>query len=322
VAGVATCTVTYAGPGSYKIAAAYSGDANLLGSISALLTELVLPGLPNTSGPRVADLAAPVAPGRTPTASLLLLALIAGVGGLLAMAIRVVRGNRVRFRKRRRRPRFGALPLLLCLSIGVLVAGQSMTTPTLSSPYATAVAGPPAGTELIGTKVVTVAKPTPPMAQTFHPSTGPIFPSRLRIPSIRIDATVVGVGLLADGSMDVPANLWTLAWLSSGALPGQAGSTVIAGHRGIGTPAVFSRLEAVRPGQRIYVSDPTGSELVYEVTSVVALGLSPSSQVAVFGPTASQQLVLITCFGTYSSITGTYDHRLVVFSRLLPPNSG
>ena len=142
------------------------------------------------------------------------------------------------------------------------------------------------------------------------------------IPSIRIDATVVGVGLLADGSMDVPANLWTLAWLSSGALPGKAGSTVIAGHRGIGTPAVFSRLEAVRPGQRIYVSDTTGSELVYEVTSVVALGLSPSSQVAVFGPTASQQLVLITCFGSYSSITGTYDHRLVVFSRLVPPNSG
>jgi hypothetical protein len=31
--------------------------------------------------------------------------------------------------------------------------------------------------------------------------------------------------------------------------------------------------------------------------------------------------VLITCFGKYSSRTGTYDHRLVVVTRLLPPNS-
>jgi hypothetical protein len=31
--------------------------------------------------------------------------------------------------------------------------------------------------------------------------------------------------------------------------------------------------------------------------------------------------VLITCFGKYSSSTRTYDHRLVVFSRLLPPTS-
>jgi hypothetical protein len=38
----------------------------------------------------------------------------------------------------------------------------------------------------------------------------------------------------------------------------------------------------------------------------------------VFGPTTQQQLVLITCFGRYSNATRTYDHRLVVFSRLLP----
>jgi LPXTG-site transpeptidase (sortase) family protein len=184
-----------------------------------------------------------------------------------------------------------------------------------------AFAGPKADTELIGSKVVTVAKPPPPAAESFHPVTGPILPSRLRIPSIGVDAQVVGVGLLSDGSMDVPDNLWSTAWLSSGARPGQPGPSVIAGHRGVGTPAVFSHLENARPGDRIYVSDATGGELVYEVTGVVSVDLSPSTQVDVFGPTATQQLVLITCFGKYSSSTGTYDHRLVVVTRLLPPNS-
>jgi LPXTG-site transpeptidase (sortase) family protein len=182
-------------------------------------------------------------------------------------------------------------------------------------------AGQPTGTELIGNKVVTVGKPPPPAADHFHPATGPILPSRLRIPSIGVDARVVGVGLLSNGSMDVPRNLWITAWLSSGARPGQAGSSVIAGHRGVGAPAVFSHLENVRPHDRIYVSDAGGAEVVYEVTSVVSVDRSTKTRVDVFGHTATNQLVLITCFGKYSSKTGTYDHRLAVFARLLPPSS-
>jgi LPXTG-site transpeptidase (sortase) family protein len=177
----------------------------------------------------------------------------------------------------------------------------------------------PADTQLIGTKVVTVAKPPPLAAETFHPATGPIAPSRLRIPTIGVDARVVGVGLLSDGSMDVPDNLWTTAWLSRDVRPGQPGRAVIAGHRGISTPAVFSRLENVRPKDRIYVSDRAGAELVYEVTSVVSLDMSTNTDVDVFGRTPTQQLVLITCFGKYSYSRHTYDHRLVVFTRLLPP---
>src|SRR6202521_1216126 len=126
----------------------------------------------------------------------------------------------------------------------MLAASQFVmhSTARSSSPSTAGVAELPPGTELIGSKVVTVAKPAPPAAETFHAASGPISPSRLRIPSIGVDATVVGVGLLSDGSMDVPDNLWISAWLSSGARPGQTGTSVIAGHRGIGTPAVFSHL--------------------------------------------------------------------------------
>jgi LPXTG-site transpeptidase (sortase) family protein len=183
------------------------------------------------------------------------------------------------------------------------------------------VAAPP-GTELIGTTVVAEAKPAPPpVEETFHFANGPITPARLRIPAIGVDAPVGRVGLLRDGSMAVPDNLWISAWLATGARPGQAGSAVIAGHRGIGTPALFSHLENLRPGEKIHVSDTGGGELVYEVTRVAMLDLSAESQVEVFGKTSQQQLVLVTCFGQYSRTSRSYDHRLVVFSRLLPASS-
>jgi LPXTG-site transpeptidase (sortase) family protein len=178
------------------------------------------------------------------------------------------------------------------------------------------------GAELvIASTVVSQVKPPPPPVEKFYAAGGAITPSRVRIPSIAVDAKVASVGLLLDGSMRVPDNLWVSAWLSSSAQPGHAGNAVIAGHRGIGAPGLFGHLENVRPGDKIRVSDANHAELVYEVTRVASLDLSAGTQMQVFGPTTQQQLVLITCFGRYSRATGTYDHRLVVFSRLLPPGS-
>jgi LPXTG-site transpeptidase (sortase) family protein len=328
IAGIATCAVTYAGAGSHSITAIYSGDARCLASTSGSVIQVILPGLPNTSGPQVeTDAFNPVRP-EDPRASIAMLALIAGLGAL-AIVARRLRGNHFRFRQRGRRHAVGALSAVFCLVVGPVAGSQLSIHPTggstlpavaLSPPQA-AVAGLPAGTELIGDKLVTVVRPPPPAAYHFHSASGPILPSRLRIPSIGVDARVVGVGLLSNGSMDVPRNLWTTAWLSSGARPGQAGSSVIAGHRGVGSPAVFSHLENVQPHDRIYVSDVGGAELVYEVTNVVSVDRSTKTHVDVFGHTATSQLVVITCFGKYSNKTGTYDHRLAVFARLLPPIS-
>jgi sortase A len=134
-----------------------------------------------------------------------------------------------------------------------------------------------------------------------------------------VDAVVGAVGLRADGSMDVPDNLWTSAWWAAGPRPGQVGNAVIAGHRGVGTPALFSHLERMQPGDWIYVSDGAGNELIYVVTRVASLDLSTSTRHAVFGTGPTSQLVLITCFGDYIASARTYDHRLVVFARPLLP---
>jgi LPXTG-site transpeptidase (sortase) family protein len=292
------------------------------------VTVSLLPGLPNTSGPQLeADTYMPSGPSPAPNLWLIALGLIAGVVGL-GIAARGWLASSVRFRQRRRRPPF-ALPALVSLAVCALAVSQAMpapiTGPPASSPAGVAQAPIPladgSSAEQVGATAVSVAKPLPPVEEPFHAAGGPIVPSRLRIPAIAVDASVAGVGILPDGSMGIPNNRWLSAWLSSSARPGQAGNAVIAGHRGIGSPGLFGHLEKLRPGDRIHVSDASHGELVYVVTRVAVLDLSADSQVQVFGPTTQQQLVLVTCFGQYSRATSTYDHRLVVFSRLLPPNT-
>ncbi|MBV8195905.1 MAG: class F sortase, partial [Candidatus Dormibacteraeota bacterium] len=139
------------------------------------------------------------------------------------------------------------------------------------------------------------------------------------IPALGVDAPVTGVALNTDGSMSVPDNLWTAAWLESGPVPGGPGKAVIAAHRGIGYPALFDDLEALRPGDAIYVSDASGAQLTYVVRSVNSMSLDAAAQNAVFGPSAQKDLVLVTCFGRYMPAAGTYDHRLVVVAQLVTP---
>jgi LPXTG-site transpeptidase (sortase) family protein len=283
------------------------------------VTVTLIPGLPNTSGPPDEVSAAAVNAPDLRYAALAVVAVIAA----LAAAARLWLASRVRFRRRRRRPAF-ALPLVLSLAVGALAIAQPAPTASPAAPIALSQISAGDGTSpdlVVGATIVSQAKPSPPPEEKFYAASGTITPSRLRIPSIAVDARVMGVGLMPDGSMGVPDNLWVSAWLSSTARPGQAGNAVIAGHRGIGAPGLFGHLEKLKTGDRIHVSNAGHAELVYEVTRVAALDLSADTQMQVFGPTTQQQLVLITCYGRYSRTTGTYDHRLVVFSRLLPASA-
>ncbi|MGA7911172.1 MAG: sortase [Candidatus Dormiibacterota bacterium] len=304
---------------------------------SASATVSALPGLPNTSAP-LGPGGGPTAPEGTSGISLAALGMVAGMGAIGVAAICSGR-NRSRFRRRRsqvgisrgpgERIALGGSTLIAGLVLGVISSSQlgafaqaRLTPPTavVNAPV-TSAAGLLSDTQMIGSTLVTTTPPAVPAAESFHLVTGPIIPARLRIPSIGVDARVYGMGLGSDGSMAVPDNLWTSAWLSTGPRPGQAGNAVIAGHRGISTPGLFGHLEGVRVGDLIYLSDATGGELVFEVTRIASLDLSRATQVAVFGPTPVRELVLVTCYGKYLARTGTDDHRLVVFSRLVPPGS-
>jgi LPXTG-site transpeptidase (sortase) family protein len=305
-------------------------DPNLLNNVSAATID-PLPGLPNTSAPDgPATGPRPLAPQQITGLLVTVLTVVAGLGVLVLGRIGWRRGSRFGQRRSRSRRRLtpGRWTLsLVAMALSLGIASMSLGELGPSAPAASTstsaapatVADVPPGTQLIGNTVVTTTAPAPPQAEIFNRVSGPITPSRLRIPTIGVDAWVGAVGLRSDGSMDVPNNLWTSSWLATGPKPGQPGNAVIAAHRGVGSPALFSHLENLQPGDRIYVSDAAGNEIAYSVTAVVSLDLSLSSQREVFAPETAQQLVLITCFGRYIPSARTYDHRLVVVGQPLPP---
>ncbi len=147
---------------------------------------------------------------------------------------------------------------------------------------------------------------------------GPVYPVRLTIPSINVDAKVEGVGITEDGAMDVPNNTIDVGWYKLGSSPGEVGSAVIAGHlNGIkGEPGVFKNLDKLKPDDKIYVYNDKGLTATFVVRK--SLTFDPGYADEVFSPKDSGiHLNLITCDGSWDEIKKSYSKRLVVFSDIL-----
>ncbi|MEU6369127.1 class F sortase [Streptomyces sp. NPDC046931] len=146
----------------------------------------------------------------------------------------------------------------------------------------------------------------------------PSPPDRIRIPSIRVDAPLMGLGLTRTGSLDVPpARYKNLAgWYEAGTMPGQTGTAIVAGHvDNTEGPAVFYGLGAVRRGGTIEVDRRDGSTAVFTVDAVEVYAARDFPDQKVYGAAPRPELRVITCGGGYSSTTG-YQGNVVVFAHL------
>jgi len=155
--------------------------------------------------------------------------------------------------------------------------------------------------------------------QNIASQSGSGLPIRLKIPSIGVDAPVIYVGLAADGSVAVPSGPSETAWYQLGSRPGQEGSAVITGHFGpwqTGASSVFDNLHQLKPGDKIYVKDDRGEELIFEVKGSRTY-LPDESAPEVFNKTDGTYLNLITCSGDWLKTQKTYTERLVVFTELV-----
>lgn len=167
---------------------------------------------------------------------------------------------------------------------------------------------------------------------------GPVdVPLELRIPSLRINAPIVGVGITAENVMDAPKGLdadpvWQKAfWYRGSGIPGDSGTATLAGHvdDALGRPAVFAHLRELRPGDLIVIHD-TRSDLDMRFTVVKTATYSARqaadpavlAQVYGNGPVSGKgplpaadglaHLTLITCAGGF--VNGSYDQRLIVYA--------
>jgi len=168
---------------------------------------------------------------------------------------------------------------------------------------------------------------------------GPVDLSlELQIPSLKIDATMIGVGLNSNNLMDTPVSSWAkdpiwqeVFWYRGGGIPGAVGTATIAGHVDdhLGRQAVFAHLKNLHKGDLIIIRDTRKDlEVHFTVTDVVTYTAKQSVDPAILekiygsgpvngeGPQRSKDglshLTLITCSGWF--INGSFDHHLVVYA--------
>ncbi|MEW2246127.1 class F sortase [Streptomyces sp. NPDC058733] len=150
------------------------------------------------------------------------------------------------------------------------------------------------------------------------PALPPSPPDRIRIPSIRVNAPLMGLALTSAGSLDVPpADRKNLAgWYEAGTTPGERGTAIVAGHvDNADGPAVFYDLGALKRGAAIEVDRRDGSTATFTVDAVEVYRAEDFPDQKVYGAAPRPELRVITCGGGYSRATG-YQGNVVVFAHL------
>jgi LPXTG-site transpeptidase (sortase) family protein len=139
-------------------------------------------------------------------------------------------------------------------------------------------------------------------------------PTRLRIPAIGVDTPLEELHLEATGTLEPPRDFAHAGWFADGAVPGETGPAVIAGHVDSTTgPAVFFRLDRLRPGDPVEVERADG----WVAFTVVAVRRYPKAAfptAQVYGPTPDAELRLITCSGPFDNAQRSYLDNTVVYA--------
>ncbi|MGW3913916.1 class F sortase [Streptomyces sp. NPDC005070] len=157
------------------------------------------------------------------------------------------------------------------------------------------------------------ARPAPPPA--------PLPRSRaasLRIPSLGVDAPVIGLRLDRERRLTAPPvdDPKPVGWYTNGPSPGERGTALVVGHRDTRTgPAVFAPLERVRPGARVEARRVDGRTAVYTVDAVRTYAKAHFPDQEVYGDRGRPELRLITCGGAYDRKAG-YAANVIAFAHL------
>jgi hypothetical protein len=218
--------------------------------------------------------------------------------------------------------------LLALVGAGLICAGLNASDPT-APPQPSAAAAPqdpddesstaPTATPQPGSDLPDVATATPGSAPT-RKSLDRSEPIRIAIPKIDVGATIMPLGVSADGMVQVPplAKAQLAGWYQLGPTPGEVGNAVIVGHvdsKEIG-PAVFFRLGALLPGDTIEVIRKDGKIANFVVEGVKSYPKTAFPTDLVYGPTDVPGLRLITCGGDFDERIGSYPDNIIAFARL------
>ncbi|MFD5655322.1 class F sortase, partial [Streptomyces sp. NPDC127039] len=160
------------------------------------------------------------------------------------------------------------------------------------------------------------AKPVRPLARSV--------PVGLRIPAIGVDTPVMGLGLAADGTVEVPpvTDDDRAGWYRHSPTPGQVGPSVLLGHVTVGRygDGVFRHLAHLRRGERIEARLENGTAAEFTVTAVRTVAKDDFPTDDVYGDVAGPELRLITCGGPRDG--EEYRDNVIVFAELSAAKGG
>ncbi|MCY3557081.1 MAG: class F sortase [Chloroflexi bacterium] len=164
-----------------------------------------------------------------------------------------------------------------------------------------------------------------PLDNGVVPSSGPRFDTswELILPSARIRAAVVQVGLTSDGDMGSPDNPFVAGWFNRSAVPGEPGNALLGGHRdyqdrdGNVDVGVCWELDETRVGDQLLMFDGARNHyFVYEIVDKVTIRPDSSAAEKYLSQTRESVVTLITCAGEFDEDSHSYDQRIIVVALL------
>jgi sortase (surface protein transpeptidase) len=235
----------------------------------------------------------------------------------------------------RRRPLFWVLLILLAITLAMIIAiaalgaTESTAASTMVSPASlSAISDTPTTINLAATSTtsppVSSANTTAASTTSSSESTTTTLathsiadPTRIVIPAMEVDASVVAVGLKDGEEMEVPS-LGLVGWYKLGPLPGAGGPAVLVSHVSWnGKKGTFYSLKNLKPGDEIVVYGKTGDHASFQVDSSETILKAKLPTEKIWNNTKEAVIRLVTCGGKYDSKTGHYLSNVIVYGHLV-----
>ncbi len=143
-------------------------------------------------------------------------------------------------------------------------------------------------------------------------------PTRVTIPAIGAESKLMDLGLLSDGTLEVPPGAFPAGWYTGAPTPGELGPAILAGHVTLdGKKGVFYRLHELRAGDEIFVTRADGTVAVFAVTNVGQYPKTDFPTELVYGDIDHAGLRILTCGGELDSGGFVHKDNIVVFAALV-----
>nr|WP_251061161.1 class F sortase [Streptomyces sp. ISL-100] len=168
-------------------------------------------------------------------------------------------------------------------------------------------------------KPVRKPMPVPKPVQATYPPLPASPPLSVAVPAITIESPIIGLGLDPAGHLAAPQvdNPRLVGWYRDGPTPGEAGTSLLVGHRDTRTgPAIFLNLNALVPGDVVHVVREDRRTAVFTVDAVRTYKKEAFPDAEVYGAKAGRpELRILTCGGAFDKKKG-YASNVVVFAHL------